>query len=148
MRSSDWSSDVCSSDLSRPKRWAPLWAPPPPPSRSARQLLVRRRVRARRIVAEAADLVLFIGFEIAFEPFDMAVALEREDVRREAIEEEAVVADDHRAARKILQRLFECRQRFGVEIVGRFVEQQHVAALFQHLRHMDDRKSTRLNSSH
>src|SRR3546814_674358 len=94
-------------------------------------------MRARLIVAEAADLVLFIGFEIAFEPFDMAVALEREDVRREAIEEEAVMADDHRAAREILQRLFECGERFGVEIVGRFVEQQHVAALFQHLGHMD-----------
>src|SRR3546814_5821436 len=104
MRSSDWSSDVCSSDLSRPKRWAPLWAPPPPPSRSARQLLIRRRVRARRIVAEAADLVLFIGFEISFEPFDMAIALERQDVRREAIEEEAVVADDHGAAREIFER--------------------------------------------
>src|SRR3546814_14402420 len=104
MRSSDWSSDVCSSDLSRPKRWAPIWAPPPPPSRSARQLLIRRRVRARRIVAEAADLVLFIGFEIAFEPFDMAIALERQDLRREAHEEEAVGADDNGPARQILNR--------------------------------------------
>src|SRR3546814_6944951 len=131
MRSSDWSSDVCSSDLSRAKICAPIWSPPPPPSRSARQLLIRRRVRARRIVAEAADLVLFIGFEIAFEPFDMAIALERQDVRREAIEEEAVVADDHGAAREIFERFFERRERFGVEIVGRL-----------------DRKSTRLNSSH
>src|SRR3546814_8437417 len=67
----------------------------------------------------------------------MAIALERQDVRREAIEEEAVVADDHGAAREIFERFFERRERFGVEIVGRFVEQQDVAALFQHLRHMD-----------
>src|SRR3546814_13162834 len=67
----------------------------------------------------------------------MAIALERQDVRREAIEEEAVVADDHGAARAIFERFFERRERFGVEIVGRFVEQQDVAALFQPLRHMD-----------
>jgi selenophosphate synthetase-related protein len=59
----------------------------------------------------------------------MAVALEREDVRREAIEEEAVMADDHGAAREILDRLFERAQRLDVEIVGRLVEQQDVAAL-------------------
>src|SRR3546814_4788870 len=94
-------------------------------------------MRARRFVAEAADLVLFIGSEIALEPFDMAVALERQDVRREAIEEEAVVADDHHAAREILKRLFEGGERFGVEVVGRFVEQEDVAALLQHLGDMD-----------
>src|SRR3546814_7198422 len=123
MRSSDWSSDVCSSDLSRPKRWAPLWAPPPPPSLSARQLLIRRRVRARRIVAEAADLVLFIGFEIAFEPFAMAIALERQDVRREAIEEEAVVDDDHGEAREILESFVE---QIGREHVGNPVKNAHL----------------------
>jgi hypothetical protein len=37
----------------------------------------------------------------------MAVAFEGEDVGGEAVEEEAVVADDHRAAGEILERLFE-----------------------------------------
>ena len=67
----------------------------------------------------------------------MAVALERQDVRAQAIEEEAIVADDHGTARERLQRLFERTQRFDVEVIGRFVEQQDVAALLQHLRHMD-----------
>ncbi len=66
----------------------------------------------------------------------MAVALEGEDVGGEAVEEHAVVADDHGAAGEILQRLFQRRQGFGVEIVGRFVEQQHVGAALQHLGQM------------
>ena len=53
------------------------------------------------------------------------------------VEEEAVVADDHRAAGERFERLLERAQRLDVEIVGRLVEQQHVAALLQHLRHMD-----------
>src|SRR3546814_10342977 len=52
----------------------------------------------------------------------MAVALERQDVRAQAIEEEAVVADHHRAAGEALQRLFERAQRFDVEVVGRSKE--------------------------
>ena len=36
----------------------------------------------------------------------------------------------------VLQRVFERGQRLGVEIVGRFVEQQHVAAGLQHLGQM------------
>src|SRR3546814_12512150 len=44
-----------------------------------RQFLVRHPVRPVGLVAQAAALVFLIGFEIAFEPFDMAVALKRQD---------------------------------------------------------------------
>src|SRR3546814_5198531 len=64
-----------------------------------RQFLVRHPVRPVGLVAQAAALVFLIGFEIAFEPFDMAVALKRQDVRRQPVQEEAVVADHHRTAR-------------------------------------------------
>src|SRR5215216_6579650 len=87
--------------------------------------------------AHAAALVFLVGFEIALEPFDVAVAFEREDVGGEAVEEEAVVADDHRAAGEILERLLERAQSLDVEVVGRLVEQQHVAALLEHLGEMD-----------
>jgi hypothetical protein len=43
------------------------------------------------------------------------------------------VRDDHGAAGEGQQALFERAQRFDVEVVGRFVEQQHVAALLQQL---------------
>ena len=83
--------------------------------------------------AEAAHLVFLIAVEIAFEPFDVAVAFEREDVRGEAVQEPAIVADHDGAAGEIFQRSFERLQRFDVEIVGRFVEQQHVGAGEQRL---------------
>jgi len=47
------------------------------------------------------------------------------------------VRDDDRAARERQQRLFERTQRLDVEVVGRFVEQQHVAAGLQHLRQVN-----------
>src|SRR5205085_7436681 len=86
---------------------------------------------------EAADLVLLVSLEIALEPFDPAVALEREDVGREAVEEEAVVADDHRAAGEILERVLKRTQSLNVEVVGRLVEQQDVAAVLEHLGEMN-----------
>ena len=58
----------------------------------ARQFPVGHPVRAGSFFAQAADLVLLIGFEVTFKPFDMCVALERKDVRRETVEEEAVMS--------------------------------------------------------
>ena len=66
----------------------------------------------------------------------MAVALEGQDVGGDAVEEPAIMADDDGAAREILQRLFQRAQRIDVEVVGRFVEQQHVGAGLEHLGQM------------
>ena len=81
------------------------------------------------ILAEPAHLVLLVILEVAFEPFDMAVAFEGQDVGGDAVEEPAVMADDDGAAGEILQRLFQRAQRVDVEIVGRLVEQQDVGCL-------------------
>src|SRR5687768_4242464 len=94
-------------------------------------------MRPVRLRPHAPPLVLLVGFEIAFEPFDVAVALEGEDVGGEAVEEEAVVTDDHGAAGEILERLLESAQGLDVEVVGRLVEQEDVAALLKHLGHVD-----------
>jgi len=48
-------------------------------------------VRDQRIGAQVALLVLLIGFEVALEPFDVAVALEGQNVRRQTIQEPTVV---------------------------------------------------------
>ena len=63
--------------------------------------------------------------------------LESERMSAHAVEEPAVVRDDHRAARKVLQRLLERAQRLDVEVVRRLVEQQQVAALAQRLGEVD-----------
>ncbi len=83
--------------------------------------------------AETALLVDFVVLIVAFEPLDVAVAFEGEDVRRDAIEEPAVVRDHDGAAGEVEQRLFERAQRVDVEVVGRLVEQQQVAAALQQL---------------
>jgi hypothetical protein len=63
----------------------------------------------------------------------VAVALEGQRVRRDAVEEPAIVADDHGAAGEIGQRVFQRAQRVDVEIVGRLVEQQQVGAGLEQL---------------
>src|SRR4029079_12578632 len=82
--------------------------PAPPAPRlpgSTRELLVRQPRRAIRRIAKAPPLVLLVGLKVALEPLDVAVALEGKDVRRQAVEEETVVADDHRAASEVLDRV-------------------------------------------
>jgi hypothetical protein len=56
------------------------------------------------ILPQPAHLVFFVVLEIAFEPFDVAIAFEGQDMRGDAVvEEPAVMADDHGAAGEILQ---------------------------------------------
>ena len=82
----------------------------------------------------ALDLV--VG-EVALEPADLGVAFEREHVGGDAVEEPPIVADHHRAAREREQRVLERAHGVDVEVVGRLVEQQHVAALGEHLGEVD-----------
>ena len=49
----------------------------------------------------------------------------------DTVEEPTVEGDHHGHAREVQQRFFQGTQGFHVEVVGRFVEQQHVAALLQ-----------------
>ena len=93
-------------------------------------------VRFGGIGAEPAALVFLIGLEVAFEPFDVAVALEGEDVGGKTVEEPAVMGDDHGATREVHQGFLQGAQRIDVEIVGRFVEEQDVGFALQHLGEM------------
>ena len=88
-------------------------------------------VNAVRPVGGGAQALMVIGLVhlvVPFAPVDAAVPLEREDMRGDAIEEPAVVADDHGTAAKVLEPFFERSQGLDVEIVRRFVEQQEIAS--------------------
>ena len=88
-------------------------------------------------VPELAVAELLVLGEVALEPADLAVALEREHVRRDPVEEPAIVADDDGAAGERLEAGLERPERVDVEVVGRFVEQQDVAARLQQLGQVD-----------
>ena len=99
----------------------------------SRKLLILQPLRLHRIRSQAPDLIRLVVFEIAFEPFDPGLALEGQDMGAEAIQEEAVVADHHGAAGKVLDGVLQRAEGFDVQIVGRLVEQQHVAAAAKHV---------------
>ena len=79
----------------------------PRPFALPRELLVFHALGFDRIRAQTADLVFFVILEVALEEFDMGVALKRQDMRAQAVEEEAVVRDDDRAAGEIFDRGFQ-----------------------------------------
>src|SRR5699024_10860082 len=69
--------------------------------------------------------------EVALVPVPLSlgdIALPREDVGTGAVEEPAVVRDDHGAAREVLQRVLEAAQRLRVQVVRRLVQEDQVAA--------------------
>src|SRR5262245_54759299 len=86
-----------------------------------------------RRCAQASFPIGLVVLIVSLEPLDMAVALEREHVGRDAVEEPAVVRDDDDTTREIEERFFESPQRVDVEVVRRLVKQQQVAALLQEL---------------
>src|SRR5690554_5177140 len=88
------------------------------------------------VVAHAALLVFLVFAIVALEELHVRITLERQDVGRDAVQEPAVMADHEGVARELQQRVFKRPQGLDVEVIGRFVEQQHVAALQQGLGHV------------
>src|SRR5690349_5773274 len=65
---------------------------------SVRQLLIPNPMRLIGLRAEANLALLLVRLVVAFVPDGLALPLECKNVRRDAVEEPAVVADDDRTA--------------------------------------------------
>src|SRR5262249_7599789 len=83
--------------------------------------LVLDAMRLVGVFAFATLVVLGVFLIVAFEPDDFRIALERQDVRGDAVEEPAIVRNHDSAAGEREQRFFERAQRFDVEVVGGLV---------------------------
>lgn len=85
------------------------------------------------LIAQAATLVFLVLAVVAGEERPLRIALGRQDVRGDPVQEPAVVRDDQAAAGKLQQGVFQRPQGFHVQVVGGLVQQQHVAAFQQGL---------------
>ena len=87
------------------------------------------------VLAQARDAVLLVRLEVALEPIPVTRifirALPRQDMRGDAVEEHAVVADDHGATGELKQRGLQGGQGLDVQVVGRLVQKQQVATLLE-----------------
>ena len=85
--------------------------------------------------AQTALAVGLVGLEVALKPVPAAgvlvVALPGQDVGGNAVQEPAVVGDDHGAAGEVLQGLLQGLQGLHVQVIGGLVEQQQVSALLE-----------------
>ena len=97
------------------------------------QALVFYPMWVRRVGPEAPFAVFLVVCVVACKPNDLAVALERKNVRGNSVEKPAIVRYHDCGPRKLEQRLLEGTQCFHIEVIGRFVKQQQVAAGAQHL---------------
>src|SRR5207249_1201105 len=84
---------------------------------SGHELPVLDPVRALGLRAEPPAPVGLVVLVVALEPDRAALALEGEDVGGDAVEEPAVVADDHGAAAEVDERVLHGAQRVDVEVV-------------------------------
>lgn len=96
-----------------------------------RQLLVANTVRLGRCIAEAFLAISFVLGVVTFEEQHVGVVLVGEDVRGDTVQEPPIVRDHDGCTWEVEQRFLQRTQGFDVEVVGRFVEQQDVAAFFQ-----------------
>ena len=69
-----------------------------------------------------------VGGVVAFEPDDPTLSFKGEDVRRDPIEEPAVVTNDDRAASEVLESLFERPHGVDIEVIRRLIEEEDVGA--------------------
>ena len=76
----------------------------------------------------AVLLVLRVG---AFEEIYLRVALEGQDVGRDAVQEPAVVGDDHGAAGEVLDTFLQGADGVYIHIVGGLVEQEDIALVLE-----------------
>ena len=82
-----------------------------------------------RFIAHPFDIVLLVLLEVSLEPNPLSLALGCEDVRREPVEEEAVVAHADDGARKLKNGLFvELRRRIRSCIGGKGCDMREIWA--------------------
>ena len=85
---------------------------------------------------EAFSLVHFVFRIVAIEEEHVAIAFKCKDMGANTVEEPAVVANHHSTACKRFQTFLKRTERVHVDVVGRFVEQQHVTLLLQSKRQL------------
>ncbi len=101
-----------------------------------RQLAVANPVRLIGLDAQAPLAIRFVIGVVAFKPHDLRIALEGQNVGGDAIQKPAIMGNDHRATGEGEQRFFQRPQRLHIQIVGRLVQQQHIAAAPEQLGEM------------
>src|SRR5438128_7924269 len=89
------------------------------------------------LLAHAFAALGLVGLVVPLAPDDLAVALESKDMGCYPVEEPAIVADDHGAATEAEQGFFQRAQGIDIEIVGRLVEEQDIAAAAEQLGQVD-----------
>ena len=99
------------------------------------QFFLQRLLAGRfaRLFLLQAGLFLIQPRAVVALPGDAVATVEFENPLGGVIEEVAVVGHGHHSAREAREELFEPVHRFGIQVVGRLVEQQHVGAREQQL---------------
>ena len=75
-------------------------------------------------VAVRLQHTLFERLIVSFKPCDFSMSFEQKQMCADAVQEETVVADDHRATGERAKGVFQHTHRIDVQVVGRFVQQQ------------------------
>ena len=83
------------------------------------------------LITKASCLVNLIIRVATLEEEHLAIALKGKDVRTDTVKEPTVVADHNSTAGKALKTLLQSTQGVDIDVVGRLVEQQHIALLLQ-----------------
>src|SRR5512140_749251 len=86
--------------------------------------------------AETLLPVSLVVLIVPLVPDSLRIALERQHVRRDPVQEPPVVADDDRAASELEERILERPERIDVQVVGRLVEQEQISTLSERPREM------------
>ena len=92
-----------------------------------------RRVSAD---AEALAAVFFVLCIVAVKEADFGIVLEGKNMCRNAVKEPAVMADYQRAADEVFKPFLKCADRVDVQVVGRFIKQEHIRFALQSLREL------------
>ena len=100
------------------------------------QFLVLDAMRSFRVGAKSLATILFVVLVVSFEPHDIAVSLESEDVGSDSVEEPTIMAYHDGASSEVEERFLKCSERVYVEIVRWLVEKDNVSTCAKHLRHM------------
>src|SRR5262245_40587668 len=88
-------------------------------------------------MSQAGPAIFLVRLVVPLVPDRLAIPLEGEDVRRDAVEEPPVVTDHDRTAAEAHQGLFQGPQGIHVEVVGRLVQEDQVAARAEQLGQVD-----------
>ena len=82
----------------------------------------------QEVLSIRSNHLFLVGLEVAFEPLKLAITFKYQEMSTYSVKEEPIMADHHRASRKINQSLLKNSHCIDIKVICRLIKKEKVSS--------------------